>query len=141
MEGYIEPRTTTNPTTLLLVDRDGDHARAPVRDPQQGRKFCERHGIPVYDAQVIGYPKRMRDFERRRGRGPDADLDKEIADLERRLREAPGRRTRTTSGGVPAAPTRAMHRLGAFAGIVLPSSARNSIGCALAPPRRASRKS
>jgi hypothetical protein len=31
----------------------------------------------------------MRDFERRRGRGPGADLDKEIADLERRLREAP----------------------------------------------------
>jgi len=90
VEGYIEPRTTTNPTTLLLVDRDGDHARAPVRDPQQGRKFCERHGIPVYDAQVIGYPKRMRDFERRQARGPDADFDKEIADLERRLREAPG---------------------------------------------------
>ena len=40
VEGYIEPRTTTNPTSLLLVDRDGDHARAPVRDPQQGRKFC-----------------------------------------------------------------------------------------------------
>ena len=90
VEGYIEPRTTTNPTSLLLVDRDGDHARAPVRDPQQGRKFCERHGIPVYDAQVIGYPKRMRDFERRRVRGPGADVDKEIADLERRLREAPG---------------------------------------------------
>jgi len=89
VEGFIEPRTTTNPTTLLLVDRDGDHARAPVRDPQQGRKFCERHGIPVYDAQVIGYPKRMKDFERRRGRGPGADLDREIADLERRLREAP----------------------------------------------------
>jgi len=89
VEGYIEPRTTTNPTSLLLVDRDGDHARAPVRDPQQGRRFCERHGIPVYDAQVIGYPKRMRDFESRRGRGPGADLDKEIADLERRLREAP----------------------------------------------------
>jgi hypothetical protein len=68
VEGYIEPRTTTNPTSLLLVDRDGDHARAPLRDPDQGRKFCERHGIPVYDAQVIGYPKRMRDFERRRGR-------------------------------------------------------------------------
>jgi hypothetical protein len=89
VEGYIEPRTTTNPTSLLLVDRDGDHARAPLRDPDQGRKFCERHGIPVYDAQVIGYPKRMRDFERRRGRGAGADFDKEIADLERRLRETP----------------------------------------------------
>ncbi len=89
VEGYIEPRTTTNPTSLLLVDRDGDHTRAPVRDPEQGRKFCERHGIPVYDAQVIGYPKRMRDFERRRGGGPRADLDREIADLERRLMETP----------------------------------------------------
>jgi hypothetical protein len=89
IEGYIEPRTNTNPTTLLLVDRDGDHARAPLRDPAQGWKFCERHGIPVYDAQVIGYPKRMRDFERRRGRATGADLDKEIADLERRLREGP----------------------------------------------------
>lgn len=89
VEGYIEPRTTTNPTSLLLVDRDGDHARAPLRDGDQGRKFCERHGIPVYDAQVIGYPKRMRDFEKRRSRGPVANLDEEIADLERRLRETP----------------------------------------------------
>ena len=89
VEGYIEPRTTTNPTSLLLVDRDGDHARAPLSDSQQGRKFCERHGIPVYDAQVIGYPKRMKDFERRRGRGPGPDVDKEIAELERRLRENP----------------------------------------------------
>ncbi|MGH2750643.1 MAG: hypothetical protein ACRDK3_07195 [Actinomycetota bacterium] len=89
VEGYIEPRTTTNPTSLLLVDRDGDHARAALRDAGQGRKFCERHGIPVYDAQVIGYPKRMRDFERRRGKGSAANFDKEIADLERRLRETP----------------------------------------------------
>ncbi|MGH2698934.1 MAG: oxidoreductase [Actinomycetota bacterium] len=89
VEGYIEPRTNTNPTSLLLVDRAGDHARAPLRDPDQGRRFCERHGIPVYDAQVIGYPKRMRDFERRSGRGPAPDLDREIADLERRLREIP----------------------------------------------------
>ena len=87
VEGYIEPRTTTNPTTLLLVDRDGDHARGAVRDPEHGRKFCERLGIPVYDAQVIGYPKRMRDFERRRGTAPN--FDQEIADLERRLRETP----------------------------------------------------
>ena len=89
VEGYIEPQTSTNPTSLLLVDRDGDHARSPVRDRDHGRKFCERRGIPVYDAQVIGYPKRMRDFDQRRGKAPGADLDKAIADLERRLRESP----------------------------------------------------
>lgn len=89
VEGYLEPRTPTSPTSLLLVDRDGDHTRAPVRDRDHGRKFCERRGIPVYDAQVIGYPNRMRDFDQRRGKAPGADLDQAIADLERRLRESP----------------------------------------------------
>ncbi len=87
VEGFIEPRTATSPTTLLLVDRDGDHLRAPVRDPDDAVAFCEGRGVPVYDAQVIGYPKRMKDFERRR-RTVDADaLDAEIAELERRLSE------------------------------------------------------
>jgi hypothetical protein len=86
VEGYIEPRTATQPTTLLLVDRDGDSARAPVREPEDGAAFCERVGIPVYDAQVIGYPQRMVDFER--GRRPDPDaLDKTFEDLERRFSE------------------------------------------------------
>jgi hypothetical protein len=82
VEGYIEPRTTTNPTTLLLVDRDGEHLRAPVREPAEAAAFCNRLGIPVYDAAVIGYPDRMR-----RRRRNDEQLDAEIADLERRLAE------------------------------------------------------
>jgi hypothetical protein len=87
VEGYIEPQTATSPTTLLLVDRDGDHLRAPVREPDDAVAFCDTHGLPVYDAQVIGYPKRMKDFERRRRTvDPDA-LDAEIAELERRLKE------------------------------------------------------
>jgi hypothetical protein len=89
VEGYIEPRTATNPTTLLLVDRDGDNVRAPVRDPADAAAFCDKLGIPVYDAQVLGYPKRMVEFERR-GRGPSPKLDEEIADLERRLRDSGG---------------------------------------------------
>lgn len=88
IEGYIEPRTATSPTTLLLVDRDGDHLRAPVREPEDAVAFCERHGFPVYDAQVIGYPRRMREFERRR-RAPAPDpIDDEIADLEQRLADS-----------------------------------------------------
>ena len=87
IEGYVEPRTSTSPTTLLLVDRDGDHVRAPVREPEDAIAFCESHGLPVYDAQVIGYPKRMREFERRR-RSPALDsLDDEIAALEKKLAE------------------------------------------------------
>ena len=87
IEGFIEPRTSTSPTTLLLVDREGDHLRAPVREPDDAVAFCEQHGIPVYDAQVIGYPQRMRDFEKRRRTVDPAALDKEIAELERRLTE------------------------------------------------------
>ena len=87
MEGYIEPRTPTSPTSLLLVDRDGDHLRAPVREPQDAVAFCERHAIPVYDAQVIGYPKRMKEFEKRRRTGAQDSLDEDIAELERRLAE------------------------------------------------------
>lgn len=87
IEGYIEPKTATNPTTLLLVDRNGEHIRGPVRDPADAVAFCERRGFPVYDAQVIGYPKRMKDFDQRR-RGEVVDsLDEDIADLERRLTE------------------------------------------------------
>jgi hypothetical protein len=87
VEGYIEPRTTTNPTTLLLVDRDGDSRRAPVRQESEAVSFCDRLGIPVYDARVIGYPRRMRDFEKRRaGTRPDS-VDEDFAELERRFNE------------------------------------------------------
>ena len=87
VEGYIEPRTATSPTTLLVVDRQGDHLRAPVRQPTDAVTFCDHMSIPVYDAQVIGYPQRMRDFERRRRTDAVQDIDDDIAELERRLNE------------------------------------------------------
>jgi hypothetical protein len=87
LEGFIEPRTATSPTTLLLVDRDGDHARAPVGEPRDAVVFCERLGIPVYDARVIGYPQRMKDFERRRAANSE-DIDAKFEELERRFDES-----------------------------------------------------
>jgi len=87
VEGFIEPKTSTSSTSLLLVDRNGDHLRAPVREPADAVAFCEQHAIPVYDAQVVGYPKRMKEFEKRRNTGALDSLDADIADLERRLSE------------------------------------------------------
>ena len=89
VEGYIEPRTATSPPTLLLVDRTGEHLRAPVQDADDAIAFCQRLALPVYDAQVIGYPKRMREFDKRRRLGTEASLDDAIADLERRIQEEP----------------------------------------------------
>ena len=91
VEGFIEPKTATSPTTLLLVDRDGAHQRAPVREPADAVAFCEKHGLPVYDAQVIGYPRRMKEYERNRRSAASDSLDQDIADLERRLSEADNR--------------------------------------------------
>ena len=87
LEGFIEPQTATSPTTLLLVDRHGEHLRAPVRDPREAADFCERRGIPVYDAGVMGYPQRMRDFEKRRRVAATDSLEEDFAELEKRLSE------------------------------------------------------
>lgn len=64
VEGYLEPHTTIYPTTLLLVAADGEYLRRPVRDRGQAEEFCEKHGLPLYDAARVGYPKRMRDYDR-----------------------------------------------------------------------------
>ena len=93
VEGFIEPRTATQPTTLLLVDREGDHARAPVREPRDAVRFCEKLGIPVYDAAVIGYPKRMKEFNARRANKDtknDVAFDQAFEEIERRFKEDPG---------------------------------------------------
>lgn len=87
IEGFIEPRTPTSPTSLLLVDRDGDHRRAPVREREDAVAFCEAHAIPVYDAPVVGYPRRMKEFDKRARAAAGEDLDEAIADLEKRLSE------------------------------------------------------
>ncbi|MBW3595106.1 MAG: oxidoreductase [Actinobacteria bacterium] len=89
LEGFIEPRTPTSPTTLLLVDRYGEHMRAPVREPEDAVAFCERLAIPVYDAKVIGYPKRMREYDKRSKQAAADSLEDDIAELERRLTETP----------------------------------------------------
>ena len=87
LEGFIEPKTPTSPTTLLLVDRYGEHMRAPVREPEDAVSFCERLAIPVYDAKVIGYPQRMRDYDKRIKQHASDSLEDDIAELERRLAE------------------------------------------------------
>ena len=87
LEGFIEPKTPTSPTSLLLVDRYGEHIRAEVREPEDAVTFCERLAIPVYDAKVIGYPKRMKEYDKRSKQHAADSLEDDIAELERRLAE------------------------------------------------------
>ena len=66
VEGLVEPRTTVTETTLLLVAADGEWTRRRIGSPEEARRFGHRLSIPVYDVALVGYPKRMREFNARR---------------------------------------------------------------------------
>lgn len=69
VEAFLEPQTTMTRTSLLLVAADGEWTRRSIESPGWGRQFTSRHALPLYDAAVVGYPQRMRDFNaRQKGR-------------------------------------------------------------------------
>ena len=65
VEGYVEPRTTVTETTIVLVAADGEWTRRRIDGPDVARRLSRDLSIPVYDAQVTGYPQRMRDWSAR----------------------------------------------------------------------------
>ncbi|SFF15723.1 oxidoreductase [Blastococcus tunisiensis] len=65
VEGYVEPRTTVTETTIVLVAADGEWTRRRIDGPDVARRLSKDLAIPVYDAQVTGYPQRMRDWSAR----------------------------------------------------------------------------
>jgi hypothetical protein len=76
VEGYVEPRTAVSDVTLLLVAHDGEWTRRRVPSVAWAHEFTNRQGIPSYDAAVVGYPDRMRAYNRRekeRARGASTD--------------------------------------------------------------------
>jgi hypothetical protein len=72
VEGYVEPRTTVTETTIVLVAADGEWTRRRIDGPDVARRLSRELTIPVYDAQVTGYPQRMRDWSaRKKNNRPD----------------------------------------------------------------------
>jgi hypothetical protein len=61
VEGYVEPRTAVTEATIVLVAADGEWTRRRIGGPDDARRLSRELAIPVYDAQVTGYPQRMRD--------------------------------------------------------------------------------
>jgi hypothetical protein len=64
VEGYLEPPTAVYATTLCLVAVDGEFLRRPVKDERQAHALCEEYKVPLYDARKVGYPKRMREYQK-----------------------------------------------------------------------------
>jgi hypothetical protein len=65
VEGFVEPRTAVSDVTMLLVAHDGEWTRRRVPSVEWAHRFANAHGIPSYDAAVVGYPDRMRSYRRK----------------------------------------------------------------------------
>ena len=65
VEGYVEPRTAVTETTIVLVAADGEWTRRRIPGPDAARQLSRDLNVPVYDAQVTGYPQRMREWSAR----------------------------------------------------------------------------
>ena len=64
VEAFVEPPTSVYAMTLCVVAADGEYLRQPIKDEKQAKRLCGEYGVPLYDARIVGYPKRMRDYER-----------------------------------------------------------------------------
>jgi hypothetical protein len=69
VEFYVEPETTATDTTAVAVAADGEWTRRRVGSPAAIAKLARELRLPAYEAAVVGYPKRMRDYDARRKRG------------------------------------------------------------------------
>ncbi len=65
VELFVEPKTSVTPVTMLLVAHDGEFTRKPIDSPAAAQGFAREHKLPIYDATIMGYPQRMRDYSRR----------------------------------------------------------------------------
>ena len=73
VEAFVEPPTTVSATTVVFVASTGEWTRRRVRDARAAHELANRLGIPSYDAALVGYPQRMRDWNARQkatGGGP-----------------------------------------------------------------------
>ncbi|MFZ0529728.1 MAG: hypothetical protein WAL91_04225 [Propionicimonas sp.] len=69
VEAFVEHPTSLTGATLLLIAHDGEWTRRSVTDVDWARHFAAGHRLPAYDAGVVGYPQRMRDYNSRRRSG------------------------------------------------------------------------
>lgn len=65
VEAYLEPRTAVTDTTVVLVADTGEWTRRRIGGESAATAFASKHAVPLYDAGVVGYPQRMRDWNAR----------------------------------------------------------------------------
>ena len=62
---FVEPKTAVTGTSVLLVAHDGEFTRRRIASPKAAQEFADDNKLPIYDATIVGYPQRMRDYSRK----------------------------------------------------------------------------
>ena len=68
VEAFLEPKTTVTETTVVLIAHDGEWTRRALPSRPVAFDVARSFGIPVYDVNLTGYPKRMREWTSRQRR-------------------------------------------------------------------------
>lgn len=68
VEIFIEQPTNMTKASILLVAHDGEWTRRQVPSVEWAREFADYYELPSYDAGIVGYPQRMRDYNQRQKR-------------------------------------------------------------------------
>ncbi len=68
VEAYVEPATNVTTTTVILIAHDGEWTRRAIGSPVEAFKVARGLGVPVYDVNQTGYPRRMREWNSRQRR-------------------------------------------------------------------------
>ncbi|MFV0428840.1 MAG: hypothetical protein ACK5KO_05405 [Arachnia sp.] len=70
VEAWIEQPTNFNKPSILLVAADGESTRRGIPSADYGYQFASELDMPCYDAGVVPYPQRMREYGLRQKRRP-----------------------------------------------------------------------
>ena len=68
VESWVEAPAGINPASILLVALDGEWTRRSVPSVEWARDFAAKNDVTAYDAGLVAYPQRMRDYDTRRRR-------------------------------------------------------------------------
>jgi hypothetical protein len=64
VELYLEPETTATDTTVVAIAHDGEWIRRRTGSPRVAHRIAQRRTVPLYEAARVGYPERMRAWNR-----------------------------------------------------------------------------
>ncbi len=69
VEAWIEQAAGFNKASILLIAKDGESTRRTVASESWAFDYAAKHNLPAYQAGVVPYPQRKRDYDSRaRGR-------------------------------------------------------------------------